>query len=404
MAVFSGPEIVNNGLVFYYDVSNTQRSWKGKPTINLAPNTNYSNRTYYIVYDIGGWGGDDADVYYYPNSGWNDLPYKKMVKHTGGSGGSYIDEHSFFTLEEGKTYTISCYMKANKTVTVSGHALALNRNSDNQYRVPADFNLTTEWVKQQWTYTCGVGEGGTTYHFRQIIYNDTNLPVEVYWCALQIEEGTYSTPYVNGARSNTQVLIDISGNNNITTMNTLTYYSNNTFSFDGSTSYANTGYDLSWNNTNSASVMLLLKPDTLSIYRPFIGKNDYEWQMAQQNQMLEFVYWNTSGGHTNGPIVNISNFFTSTSQYVHLGVVWNHIDNKMYFYRNGVLVNTSTWVDASINRNIASPINIGGNIYQWGMNGRYWSGKIDMAMMYTRALSSNEISQNFEAIRGRYGI
>jgi hypothetical protein len=39
MAVFSGPEIVNNGLVFHYDMGNIKKSWIGRPTTNTINTT-----------------------------------------------------------------------------------------------------------------------------------------------------------------------------------------------------------------------------------------------------------------------------------------------------------------------------------------------------------------------------
>ena len=38
MSISSGPDISNNGLVFYYDMNNNQKSWKGQPTTNNALN------------------------------------------------------------------------------------------------------------------------------------------------------------------------------------------------------------------------------------------------------------------------------------------------------------------------------------------------------------------------------
>jgi len=38
------------------------------------------------------------------------------------------------------------------------------------------------------------------------------------------------------------------------------------------------------------------------------------------------------------------------------------------------------------------------------ISGQYWSGKISSVNIYNRALSSTEIQQNFNALRGRYGI
>src|SRR6056300_1954798 len=36
MSAYSGPEISNDGLVFHFDMGNTDKSWKGAPTTNLS--------------------------------------------------------------------------------------------------------------------------------------------------------------------------------------------------------------------------------------------------------------------------------------------------------------------------------------------------------------------------------
>ncbi len=176
--------------------------------------------------------------------------------------------------------------------------------------------------------------------------------------------------------------------------------------FDGLNDYISTSFDLSWNNTNSVTISLFVKPTSLTSYYPFIGKgpSNWEWQLMQKNTSLEFVYWNSGGGHTNGPIPEITNFFLSTTQFVNVCMVWNHVDNKYYFYRNGVLVNTTTWVDASINQNRTDGINIGGNIYTWGTNGSFWPGSTANVMAFSKALTSTEVLQNYNAHKSKFGL
>ena len=157
---------------------------------NIAPYTNYANRTYNRMYDIGGWGGDDAEVYYYANSGYDNLPYKKMIKTAGGTGGSYVNDYEGFSIEDSKKYIVSSWMKASRTESnVLSYALDLNRGSDNAYRLGSNINLTTSWQNIYWTYNAGVGHSGS-YRSRGIVYIDNNLPVEIYWSGFQVEEVT----------------------------------------------------------------------------------------------------------------------------------------------------------------------------------------------------------------------
>lgn len=202
---------------------------------------------------------------------------------------------------------------------------------------------------------------------------------------------------------------DLSGNGNTGTLiNSPTFSSGSGGSivFNGTNNYVNTGLDLSWNNINSVTISFYIKPQSLSSHFPFLGKGptNWEWQLIQRTTSLQFVYWNTGGGHTNGPIPELTNFFTNINDFIHVTMVWNHVDNKYYFYRNSILVNTTTWVDASINQNRTDPVYIGGNIYQWDAAGTYWPGNISNMIVYNRALSNRDIEQNFNATRGRFGI
>ena len=198
---------------------------------------------------------------------------------------------------------------------------------------------------------------------------------------------------------------DVSGNNNSGSLINGPTFLNNNFVFDGVDDYVQNSFDLSWNNTNSVTISMFIKPASLSPNRPFIGKGpaNWEWQIMQNTTSLDFVYWNTGGGHTNGPIPSITNFFLSTNEFVNMTMVWNHIDNNYYFYRNSILVNTTTWFNASINQNRTEGIKIGGNIYPWGM-GSYWSGSISNIQIHNRALSTREIVQNYNAQKSRFNL
>ncbi len=184
-----------------------------EPTENLAPYSDYSNRTYSSPYVASSWGGDSATVTYYQDGGYNNLPYKKMTKTSGGDGGSHLDDNTYFTIEDNTTYTISVYMKASRKVTnLNGYATCINKQSSNSYRVGINPNLDTEWQRFYWTYTSGVGHAGNDYMSRHIIYIDDNLPVDIYWCGFMVEKKDHATPFTSSTRAG--LVIDKSGYDN----------------------------------------------------------------------------------------------------------------------------------------------------------------------------------------------
>jgi hypothetical protein len=75
---------------------------------------------------------------------------------------------------------------------------------------------------------------------------------------------------------------------------------------------------------------------------------------------------------------------------------WNNITiirNTGQFYRNGILLGTST---TSILSNKA--LRIG------GMPGAYFAGRIASIKLYSTSLSPIEVRQNYDALKGRFGL
>ena len=157
---------------------------------NIAPYANYSNRTYNSPYTASSWGGDAATITYYSNGGFNNLPYKILDKTAGGTGGSYLDDNGSITIENNKTYIVSAWIKANQTVNnISAHILNINRTADNAYRTGGTYNLTTSWQRFFWVYSAGADHAGS-YKSRHIIYDDTGLPLDIYWTGFTVEDVT----------------------------------------------------------------------------------------------------------------------------------------------------------------------------------------------------------------------
>jgi hypothetical protein len=84
-------------------------------------------------------------------------------------------------------------------------------------------------------------------------------------------------------------------------------------------------------------------------------------------------------------------------------VVGTYTSGARRLYINGVLVNSDSQ-SGTINTN-ASGMSIGVYAgYSGGARGYYYNGNLAVCRIYNRALSAAEISQNFQALRGRFGI
>jgi hypothetical protein len=79
---------------------------------------------------------------------------------------------------------------------------------------------------------------------------------------------------------------------------------------------------------------------------------------------------------------------------------YNGLINSLYV--NGSLVSSVDVVKSGIPD--SGSWQIGGGVAFGGNTGKYGKGEIPVAKIYNRALSAAEVQQNFNALRGRYGI
>lgn len=89
---------------------------------------------------------------------------------------------------------------------------------------------------------------------------------------------------------------------------------------------------------------------------------------------------------------------TSTSTWVYMAATYSNNNYKLY--RNGILIlNTTSFT--TYNFNAAGNALVGKR--HTGGSGAHLAGQISHAAIYNRALTANEVMQNFNAMKGRYG-
>ena len=98
-----------------------------------------------------------------------------------------------------------------------------------------------------------------------------------------------------------------------------------------------------------------------------------------------------------------SAWYGFTSQFVTVNSGWQKLSftyDGSYgkLYRNEVLVNNYAMSVTALSSNLG--IRIG---RRWDI-GEYWNGYISSVRIYNRALSSDEIAQNYNVLKGRFGL
>lgn len=199
------------------------------------------------------------------------------------------------------------------------------------------------------------------------------------------------------------VWTDLSGNSNTGTLtNGPTYSSANGGSivFDGTNDYVNIPNSASLNITSSISFGGWFYPTYTSTYQTLVVKSSgstrqYGVWFTQSNTSQVYVALvGTNHGEVN---ITLSSPWT-VNAWNNLMVVYNTSTSSLIVYLNGVSV-----ASKSCTGNISSTshaVTIG-----WHPSETYQlQGRSSQAVIYNRAISASEVTQNYNALKGRYGL
>jgi hypothetical protein len=412
MSLAHSPKVVTDGLVFYYDMGNTQKSWKGVPTTNLNSGVGigtYLNTPSDVTSSLTLTGEfyrgspiykqvltpiTATGVGYLTNAGNPGIGV--VTGGGGGLAGRYTGHSIFFKAEAGRT-------GLNSSTPIYTHYSNIGG-----WQSTGNFdNMGDGWYRAHVIYYNASGGSDGKYWAINPAGATLNVPITIYWAAPFKEDrndSAFVSPYVYSARSSTEAVVDLTGNNAITA-NALTYNSDGTFSI---------------NNIAASSLSI---PDS-SITRP-AGLTISAWvKMNVYNPLNDFdgsfptIAWkcntdNSGGGGSYGLSLASPNprFAISSTQLISASPltygVWVNLigtysaGGTMILYRNGA-VDTSTTGPTSIPYS-AQVFSVGSRIF----NGGYqypWNGNIGSVQLYNRALTADEVKQNFNALKGRYGL
>ena len=376
--------IVTDGLVLYCDTGNTRKSWKGKPTTNIVPDMS-----------LIGMGQGLTVTYVGLENGWKK--YSISGTWTGG-GYPYSMNVDGVTFAAGTYYSTSCYIKTNVPSKFANVFTGMNYVNQPMNDSGTSFSVTQSdgsiFVgRSGFAYTSATSQVGYLVSNPNVGQVFTAATDFVYIKSGQIELGTFPTPFVAGTRSTTQAILDLT-NNNTLTATSLTYSSDGTFSFNGSSDVI---------TIPGSGVLNISSAITASAWVYYVSGNGrflqkdgppYTrcWEMGGYAGTFRTELWHSDGTTLGAPTGNA----LAVNGWTHCVMTFDGINQVMY--QNGVAITTTSF-PGNIRTDVNTPVFIGG---YWG--GEYFNGKVGNVQIYNRALSANEITQNFNALRGRYGL
>jgi hypothetical protein len=411
MSLGHNPSIVTDSIVFAYDMSNV-KSYKGPAIQNILTQITNNNTTNTGISVTAG-----TETLLVPQLGRMTVKYSSAQNNypavSGNCCPSPFTYGNGFAVSPSTLYTYSIVYKVDSGYTAAnfmyryeyvsnGGALTIEAGvHSNDRRI----HLGDGWYWAWGTFTTQantnwIGYTGLFY------YRYSTASDRVYVAKAMLAQGDYSSmhpkywPNVNTTRSNTQSALDWAGNNTITA-NSLTYTTDGSFSFNGSSDYI--------------SAPLSLGTD------PIVTINQWIRRTADLNVA---GYWGLGGGSANNGI----NGYTSVTNKIgwdlwgqttfHTGqdyplntwvnVCWvktgtSFTTSTLKIYINGVEFPLTTTV-----RNNSSTVNITSGFtvgrLTGGVAAYHAPGSVGVTQVYNRALTPAEVLQNYSALKGRYGL
>ena len=392
MPTAGGPNTLGeSNLVFAYDTGDTRNSYIGEPTTNIYSTDGYSFWQLNGNHTATRYTGNAPDL----TTILNNYDYHTIV--TTGNWSNEVDRALLWTnsglLQLNTQYAVSFYARVISTSTANIGA-AFYGNA-----LPNSLTLTNQW--QRFTVLTS-----TTATFRPFEFGSKSGAITFQVAGIQYEAKSHSTPYVNGTRSATQGLLPLIGNSTIDLTN-VSFDSSAKMTFDGTNDYINVPYNTSHNLTSQGTVSAWINPATVT-------QGNFAGIVAQctggsANQQAYQLSWRQVSNAMYGAICNGSGTYdqifaslpTVVNVWYNIVFTWN--GSQLVMYNNGVVIGTAT---QTINNQILSTdLTIGGYTYKGaGGSGEAFNGKIDKVELYNKALTAQEIKQNYQQYKTRFNL
>jgi len=390
MPSHSGPNTTGeDNLVFAYDTGDVSNSYIGEPT------------TTFIKNDL--WGGDGTNqtlitkgkvVITDPTEQYKGL--HTVLWAPGTSRNCYLNGPSPLYYDQTSTiWTFSCYLRREdrapiSNITVYMYNIGSNTGvgtiqdaGDGWYRVSRTVSTAANYVSL-------VG-------FTNLVAN-----TRYYLSGWQLEKKGHPTPAIDltSTRSSTQGLLPLVGNSTIDLSN-VSFDSNAQMTFDGTNDYIDLGSDSTISPTNQGwTAEYVFKTNSAGTLQHFNSAEADDFNanwLALLNGKL--AVWNVSPGYW-----RYGSTAFNSNQYYHVAFIQDAGGTNMRFYVNGIAEGGdhvgNVWTAAYS----ALKTRYIGRYEHNGGYSRYFTGEIPVAKLYNKALTAQEVQQNYQQYKTRFNL
>jgi len=436
----SGPNIVRDGLVFHYDLSDG-KSFAGEPTTNYIYHQNPRIDGVYSSYmpesgqgtiavnhpqAIRVYNTDNNDISYYLNTGvgdwtnarhvyWiydNDLkkPVIQSYDVTGSWQAKYMDAGmgawSSLGMSAGSKYTIS-WLQWTNNLTKRAHVGFYSRDNGGGYNFwdglsSSPVNTKTHtWERLSQTFTVSASRNlndtfGNVYFYTHEF--DRGL-IRVADVQLELKDHpTKFSPTLT--RSSTSSLIDRTRTITSIDVSNVSFNSTGKMIFDGSNDYALMNPVLS-TGQQQYTMEAVFKTNTYSTQVIWEQNSSSVSTGTRACMILLSSGYGGFNGQSNDLHSSVP-YTTETWNHWIITVDKNDTTNPIKIYVNGTLHTQGNTSGG------ASSLSVGGYKsavgYKVSSPSEYFNGEIDIVRIYNKVLTPSEVKSNFQSIRGKYNL
>jgi hypothetical protein len=394
MAVGQGySKTATNGLVFAFDTGDTRNSFLGRPTTNLIEGYGLSN--------YNNVGGSVTTNLTQTSDSYRGAPiWIQTLTPLDGSGVSW--------LSNGNNPGLG-------VVTSGGGGLA-NRYTGHSifFKPTVPMNSSPIFTHYSniggWQTCCNYEDMGDGWFRAKVIWYDTttrsdgkywainplsatlNTPITIYWAGPFKEDlnSQYISQYTPTSRSNTQSLLDLSGNSTLTVAE-VSFDSNVEIAFDGTTDYIDTTKTPSQLGMYDASYTAeaVCYPTLLTSDRCLFGTDQTAYR---QGLHLTLRSGQIYMGHF---AADYAAGYADINAWNHIVYRYDASTSTASIFKNGVLQGSG---------GIASFIGTTNVFIGREFSNPCFVGNIDVAKIYNRALTVGEILQNYNHYKTRFNL
>ena len=201
---------------------------------------------------------------------------------------------------------------------------------------------------------------------------------------------------------------DLSGNgNHFTLFNTPTYNTGGYFTFDGTNNYARSTNTINLTSTNAVSVEIVFRVASVTA-NEMIFEHTSDWNT---NSGAFGAFTNSTGGFASSPTTDNVIHMNSDAGRLDSGpsndLTEFSINTMLYSNANGVTHYNNGVEPSTITSSTSSVTNFA-NAYTYiaTRGGSNFYDGMDLVLMriYSRELTAAEIQQNYNALKGRFGL